>query len=208
MTDTQIALCPVGHTQVARPRTDGQDSKETDNMLLSWAASGMLDVSEFFDLVGTGVDVNCRDSNGQTPLMLATAAGFVHTSRFLVELGADPHASDAQGRTPLNMADSATVAEITAAAEALEMRRLGEGSLLDAAACGNTDAATAQIQLGVDIDCRDSRGRTPLMRAAMLSHSGTVKALLDLGADPLIRDSAGMDACALVRLSRYGMSDP
>ena len=46
------------------------------------------------------------------------------------------------------------------------------------------------------------------MRAAMLSHSGTVRELLDRGADPLIRDCAGMDACALVRLSRYGMSDP
>ncbi|CAL8460989.1 g520 [Coccomyxa elongata] len=208
MTDAEIAVCPLGHTQVDRPLTERQDSRETDNMLLSWAASGMLDVSEFFDLVGTGVDVNCRDSNGQTPLMLATAAGFVHTSRFLVELGADLHASDAHGRTPLNLANSATAAEITAAAEALELRRLAEGSLLEAAACGNTDAVTAQIQLGVDTDCRDSRGRTPLMRAAMLSHSGTVKALLDLGADPLIRDSAGMDACALVRLSRYGMSDP
>ena len=72
--------------------------------------------------------------------MLATAAGFVHTSRFLVELGADPHASDAHGRTPLNLANSATAAEITAATEALELRRLAEGSLLDAAACGNTDA--------------------------------------------------------------------
>jgi ankyrin repeat protein len=208
MTDAEIAVCPVGHAQVDRPLTEGQDSRETDNMLLSWAASGMLDVSEFFDLLGTGVDVDCRDSNGQTPLMLATAAGFVHTSRFLVELGADPHASDAHGRTPLNMADSATAAEITAAAEALEQHRRAEGRLLDAAARGDTGAVTAQIQLGVDTDCRDSRGRTPLMRAAMLSHSGTVKALLDLGADPLIRDSAGMDACALVRLSRYGMSDP
>ena len=202
-------MCPdTGHTQVARLLTEeGRDSRETDNMLLSWAASGMLDVSEFFDLVGAGVDVDCRDRNGQTPLMLATAAGFVHTSRFLVELGADPHAIDAQGRTPLELANSATAAEINAATEALEQRRLAEGRLLDAAARRDIDGVTAQIQLGVTTDCTDSRGRTPLMRAAMLSHSGTVKALLDLGADPLIRDSAGMDACALVRLSRYGMSD-
>ena len=208
MSDTAVVLCPVGQSSNGRPRDARRDSGETDSMLLSWAASGMLDVSEFFDLIGTGVGGDCRDSDGQTPLMLATAAGFVHISKFLVELGADVHASGARGRTPMNLVKRATAAEITAAVEVLESRRRAQGNLLDAAARRDTEGVEASLQLGVDMDCRDTRGRTPLMRAAMLSHPGTVKVLLDRGANPLIRDSAGMDACALVRLSQLGlMSD-
>ena len=53
------------------------------------------------------VDVNARDSEGRTALMLATRHGQTKTVLALLAHGADPNVSDAKGFTPLRIANSA-----------------------------------------------------------------------------------------------------
>jgi ankyrin repeat protein len=50
------------------------------------------------------VDINSRDRNGRTALMLAVIYRHEALVRELLERGADPNSADAQGRTPLSVA--------------------------------------------------------------------------------------------------------
>jgi hypothetical protein len=50
------------------------------------------------------VDINSRDRNGRTALMLAVLYRHDALVRELLERGADPNSADAQGRTPLSVA--------------------------------------------------------------------------------------------------------
>ena len=60
----------------------------------------------------------------------------------------------------------------------------------------NTDAAAALLANGANPDARDSKGRTALMHAVLVS-SEMVNALLEGGADPNIKDNKGRTALGM-----------
>ncbi|MBR6976319.1 MAG: ankyrin repeat domain-containing protein, partial [Ottowia sp.] len=53
------------------------------------------------------VDINKRDANGQTPLMLAAEAGDIERVRRLIAVGAKLDDADKQGNTALSLAQAA-----------------------------------------------------------------------------------------------------
>ncbi len=69
--------------------------------------------------------------------------------------------------------------------------KVDETSLLTAAALGDLPTIIALINLGVDINCRDAIGRTPIMLAAIHGQTDTAEALMDLKADTTIFDKLG-----------------
>lgn len=73
---------------------------------LHWAAwSGMPACS--LELVGSGLDLNAREGNGYTPLMLAAMRGNADTVEMLLKLGADAAATDKNSKTALQLVTGA-----------------------------------------------------------------------------------------------------
>src|SRR5262245_58521683 len=111
-----------------------------------------------------GADVNGRDADGNTPLILAAFYAGPECVELLIDKGADVNAANAAGATALIRA--ATSYEKTRA-------------LVTAGA--NVRVRTADL------------GNTPLLLAARRAgNSRTVRLLLDRGADPTERSNAGV----------------
>lgn len=69
------------------------------------AQRGNIEVlRQLLDAHHPGIDVDCRDRDGQTPLYYAVESKRVDTIRILALAGADVHAVDLNGRTPLHRA--------------------------------------------------------------------------------------------------------
>ena len=70
--------------------------------LLEAARNG--DVAQVQHLLASGIDVDVRDENDNTPLHLAAGYGYTELSRLLVDRGADVDARGRIGNTPLHLA--------------------------------------------------------------------------------------------------------
>jgi uncharacterized protein len=144
----------------------GNDSKQPNN-LITIAYQG--DVKTAIAQLDGGGDVNARDCDGDTALMLAAERGHIELVKVLLKNGADVNAGNLNGETALMRAaenDRAAAVKI----------------LIAHHANGNA---------GDIINC------TPLMRAAYRGHVDVVKELLAHGADAKARNAFGNTAATL-----------
>lgn len=133
-------------------------------------------------LIERGVEIDLRDYTGQTPLSLAAEYGHEAVVRFLIERDAEIDSRDNGGRTPLSWAARGRPGSV-----ARSLTVLG----------GEIEARSRQeaivrmlIERGVDIDSRDTRGRTPLAWAVEGEQEVVVR-LFELGAEIDSRDNKG-----------------
>jgi ankyrin repeat protein len=75
------------------------------------------DVPTLQRLVAAHVDINARDANGRTALMLAVLQGQKEAVDTLLAAGADPNAADSSGTTPLRAALAGAHSAIATALE-------------------------------------------------------------------------------------------
>jgi uncharacterized protein len=169
---------------------------------LSFAArEGRLDAARL--LVDAGADVNAREANGISPLVMAITNRHTPVAALLLARGADPNAADWWGRTPLW--------------SAVDMRNLD----LDSRTLENgvergpvLDLIEALIAKGADVNARvkefppqrrfmmplgslawvDFTGQTPFLRASLSADVPLMKLLLSKGADPNIPTFNGTTA--------------
>ncbi|BAS78747.1 Os02g0492000, partial [Oryza sativa Japonica Group] len=100
------------------------------------------------------VDINAANESGATPLIYAVLGGIVYTVSYLLDHGANPDKPNEQGRAPLHLA--------------VEQ--------------GNCEILKVLLVKGADVDSSSDCG-TPLHIAAVKSHDGCMKILLDHHAD-------------------------
>lgn len=114
--------------------------------------------------------VDLRDSNRCTALHLAIQAGAqLELLQALLDAGARPDAADGSGATALALAAEREDREAT---------------------------ARLLLRQGASADLPDFALTTPLMRAAAAGSTGTVRALLDAGAQQGLLDASGASALA------------
>src|SRR5690606_25586259 len=107
-------------------------------------------------LLADGADIEMRDEDGRTPLLLATRQDAVEIARVLIEAGADVNAKDSIQDTPFLYAGAegrdALLRMILATGKAnlRDTNRYGGVALIPAAHHGHP--GTVRILLGTDID--------------------------------------------------------
>src|SRR5262249_38861150 len=134
-----------------------------------------------------GTDVNARDADDNTPLLLAAAYAGPECVELLLKKGADVNAKNERGATPLIRA--ATNYEkakllIDAGADVKEKTAWGRTPLtLAARKYGNSKTVKLLLDKGADAKERNDRGVNPIQVAAACGDLDTVKLLVEAGAD-------------------------
>ena len=171
---------------VARDMRPGLDL--ADFRILHWAA--LRDQPETVErLLDRGYDVDDRDVNGRTPLMVAAAFDSPKAAAVLLDRGADTMARDlANGDTALHFAAMAGHAEIAAMliARGAEVdarsRHKGETPLHYAALYGQRKAIALLAEKGAHIEATDHHGVRPLQYARLRNRILAIELMLSLGA--------------------------
>src|SRR4051795_5775710 len=138
-------------------------------------------------LIEAGADVNARDAEGNTPLILASFYAGPRCVELLLEKGADPNAANRSGVTALIRAATnykKTRLLIDAGAKVgVRTADLGNTPLILAARrAGNSRTVKLLLERGASAAERDKAGISPIMAGAASGDLETVRLLLDAGA--------------------------
>lgn len=154
-------------------------------------------------LLEQGANVNYRGAWGRPAVVIAaTSAYSAEMTELLLSRGSDPDATDGNGNTALyDVAATCSfdVLETLIRAGADVNFRAPDGSTrLHQAGRRNSDvearAIHTLVQHGAKLDAQDNQGLTPLHAALEGTMADAARALLDLGADPTIRDRVARSA--------------
>lgn len=167
----------------------GSVSAQEETMLLDAVRAG--DVGQVRDVVATA-DLEARDREGRTALLLATRADEVEIAKILIAAGADVNARDDIKDTPFLYAGAEGRDEIlklilaTGNAKIGDTNRYGGTALIPAADRGHPSTVRILIDAGLDVDHVNNLGWTALLEAVILGDGGpahqVVGILVDAGA--------------------------
>jgi ankyrin repeat protein len=202
--DVDIGLVLVNHGANVN-KVDGNDSTP----LMMAASAGMTEFVTFL-LEQEDIKVNLQGKDGMTALLSAVLSRAVSIVDMLLESGADPNVSMNNGGTPLiySIYSPAIVKLLlNKNADVNAQDKVGENALRRSV--GLTLPETFQLLLNnpnINVDITNNTGDTPLMTAALvrLSTPYYVNALLDAGADPLMKNNIGKTALDLAKMASRG----
>jgi ankyrin repeat protein len=157
-------------------------------------------------LIQNGADIHARGISDYTPLHMACDTTHLETTqlgtmKLLLNLGADVHARGSDSLTPLHVLCKSRYIPL----EGITMLTSRGGIPFETTTDGKTalhlvathpnpegvEAAVALIFLGVDVNMKTVKGRTPLHEACTRSNLAMVQRLVEKGADIHARDILG-----------------
>ncbi|XP_071795773.1 uncharacterized protein [Asterias amurensis] len=185
----------------------------TPRHLLQAAWQGNIEVVQRLLNESKVLDINCRNADGFTPLLLVTRdvdlfekIGTVLENyspeavvRELLHHRADLTTPDSEGRTPLHFAASSKskISEeiaviLMSKPVGMEMRdRRSLAPIHSASQSGQVEILIALLENGVDVNARGYAGSTPLHVSAYSGQLQAATKLLDRGADVTLVDDSG-----------------
>ena len=123
------------------------DEKYGSTALHTASFNGHLEVAT--TLLDWGAHVDARNNNSLTPLHYAASNGHVELAKLFLARGADPYAKSRAGLTPLDKAQGRpTMVALLRDTIRRTGRRPGAGTLIPAAAKGQTSSRPAQKSKG------------------------------------------------------------
>lgn len=213
------AALNMGHVEIALAlRASGASLADVGRAPLHLVAGIHTGMSPLFTrwirpLVALGFDINERDFEGRTPLMIAVENDDAEMVAALTRAGADREAVGDLGRTAIAQAavggkDRALGALIDALADIEREDEVGMRPLHLSMLSGSAACARALIAAGAQIEARDENGRTPARLAAAFAGSACFAVMAEAGADLRAADRRGQTPLDVAqRLSGPGSSD-
>ncbi|KAG9397269.1 Ankyrin repeats (3 copies) [Carpediemonas membranifera] len=187
----------TGHADVIQERRDEL------RMAIALAKSCLEgDLAVVQTLIDAGVNLEIRDDDGDTPLLIATMKGHVGIVRALVKAKADCSVVRANGASPLLIAAMYGNVDLTrllinANKSMVDVPDGNDVSPLTLAATfGHNKCVGLLVEGGADVNGkrRSSDAWTPLIAAALKDHAEIVKLLVRAKADLSLADEAGQTA--------------
>jgi ankyrin repeat protein len=147
--------------------------KEIEQRGMTYSADSFLsevgaDNTERVELfLKAGMNINVRDNDGNTALMLASMTGDPEIINLLIGKGADVNARSASGYTALmyvsSKGDKATAKLlIEKGADVNSRNNSRDTALMLASLNGNFEAAKLLVESGADVNARNNKGNTAL----------------------------------------------
>ena len=155
-----------------------------------------------------GADVDARNENGWTALMLAAKHVRKKCLTLLLDRGADVNARNDDGRTPLMVVATETLIPefmtilLDQGADINALDDDGYTALMFIAARGSAECVELLLDRGADINAQDVCGKTALMQIMLTAYrirTECVELLMDRGADVLVRNLHGQTALMMLR---------
>ena len=172
------------------------DEIEKKETLINLSQNGKAELSK--ELLKNGVNPNCKNNDGETPLHVACRNGHVDVVMELLDHGASVKAENNKKECPLVLIDVDIVSEEVATTIARKLLELGaninaqknDGSALlsSAAAMGFTSLVFELLKNGADVNLRDKNDQTPLHNAG---NCNIVRELIQHGASINSKDYQG-----------------
>ena len=203
-TPLQLAVMRNAYVAVNHllPKTD--EVKEikpiTGESMFHWCCKHGLDKALAMYMEKTTVDVKKKNSEGQTPLVIACngkSTGHAGVVTLLLKAGADVNQKLDTGETVMHVAawngNAGMIAALLKAKGNLNVTdKSGYTPLHLAAWNGHTEAVKTLLKAGAKADAKVEGGTTPLHAAAWKGHTGIVQALIAAKANVSVKDSDGL----------------
>ena len=167
-TNALLRACHTGQSEsvmfLLESGADVNITKPDGNTSLHLAISGHCSKETMQKIIHYGVAVNAINSNGETALLYACSSAQATSVKLLLETGVDPNISDTRGRTSLHFA---------------------------AYGCPTNGILHEIINHKTYLNAQDLSGYTALFLACVHRQQGSVKILLEAGANTNIANKDG-----------------
>ena len=167
------------------------------------------DVALIKKLLASGAEIDARDADQRTALLVATHANAANAARALIAAGANVNAKDNIQDTPYLYAAAEGRLEILrmtlkAGANLKDTNRYGGTGLIPAAHHGHPEIVRELLKTDIPIDHVNRLGWTALLETIILSDGGPVhqdilQQLVAAGANVNLADGAGVSPLAHVK---------